>query len=800
MRDSLLRGAAIAALCHTSAVFAQESQSPPSDEIVVTANKREQNLNDVGATITALSGDQLAERRITSLEDIASTVPGLSFAASTANTPIYTLRGIGFNESSLGVYPAVSVYIDQAPLPFPALASHSAYDLDRIEVLKGPQGTLFGQNSTGGAINYIAARPTDRFEAGGDISFGRFNAIDGTAFVSGPIAEGLRARLSVTGANSDGWQYSITRPGDRNGATSYVAGRLLLDADISDTFKLSLNLNGWRDKSEPQAQQLIAIRTVGPAGAAANFLAASSVFAPDRARAADWSTLVTDPATGTVNPDGSLVPGTARPTVFDPRSNKRFLQAALRADLELGADVTLTALTSYIDYDQDQRTDGDGNTLVTFDLQKGNGTITSFNQELRLANGATGTFRWLVGANYEDSRTFENQLLRYFHNSNYNPALFYINASEVTNRQDIRNYAFFGSVEYDLSAQFTLKAAARYTNSRIGDVNCGSTIPGGNVDKIFGTTSPSACYTFTQAFTNGPPIVQRLSEDNISWRAGIDYRASDDVLVYVNVSRGYKAGSFPSLAAASYISLQPVVQEEVTAYEAGLKATLADHAVQFNAAGFYYDYRDKQIRGKLIETPDIFGTLDTLANVPKSRIYGFETDVTLRPVPGLTIGGGVTYLNSRVQQGPPAPYNYNVLGLPDSFVGDDLPFTPKWSGVLNLDYRLNGDGSGGPFAGLTLNARSASDSALGGSRLVFPAGPTTVVRPGVTYVFRNDGYATVDARLGYEAPDGAWRVMVWGKNILNEYYWTAVIPSGDSAGRFAGKPATYGVTLSFKTR
>src|SRR3546814_9729349 len=128
MGDSVLRGSAIAALCHTSAVFAQESQSPPSDEIVVTANMREQNLNDVGATFTALSGDQLAERRITSLEDIASTVPGLSFAASTANTPIYTLRGIGFNESSLGVYPAVSVYIDQAPLPFPALASHSAYD------------------------------------------------------------------------------------------------------------------------------------------------------------------------------------------------------------------------------------------------------------------------------------------------------------------------------------------------------------------------------------------------------------------------------------------------------------------------------------------------------------------------------------------------------------------------------------------------------------------------------------------------------------------------------------------------
>src|SRR3546814_17777780 len=110
MRDSLLRGAAIAALCHTSAVFAQESQSPPSDEIVVTANKREQNLNDVGATITALSGDQLAERRLTSLEDIASTVPGLSLAARKANPPLYHLRGIGFHDSSLCVSPAVSVH------------------------------------------------------------------------------------------------------------------------------------------------------------------------------------------------------------------------------------------------------------------------------------------------------------------------------------------------------------------------------------------------------------------------------------------------------------------------------------------------------------------------------------------------------------------------------------------------------------------------------------------------------------------------------------------------------------------
>ncbi|WP_375713753.1 TonB-dependent receptor plug domain-containing protein, partial [Sphingobium sp. BS19] len=174
----------------TTNAAADGSESTVGD-IIVTANKREENINKVGLSITAFSGEALAERKITSLQDIASAVPGLSYAASTANTPVFTLRGIGFNESSLGVYPAVSVYVDQAPLPFPVLASHSAYDLERIEVLKGPQGTLFGQNSTGGAINYIAAKPTDTFTAGGDVSYGRFNTIEGNAHISGPITDTL---------------------------------------------------------------------------------------------------------------------------------------------------------------------------------------------------------------------------------------------------------------------------------------------------------------------------------------------------------------------------------------------------------------------------------------------------------------------------------------------------------------------------------------------------------------------------------------------------------------------------------
>lgn len=207
----------------------QENSKTALQEIVVTANKRSERLNKVGLTVTAISGQDLAERRITTLSNIAAVVPGLAFAQSNGNTPILTLRGVGFNSDALGSYPAVAVYSDQIPLPFPVLASHAAYDLERIEVLKGPQGTLFGENSTGGAINFIAAKPTPTAEAGGDISYGRFNDVQGNAYLSGPISDTLRARIAGNFDNADGWQISNSRPYDRNGKISYGAGRLILD-------------------------------------------------------------------------------------------------------------------------------------------------------------------------------------------------------------------------------------------------------------------------------------------------------------------------------------------------------------------------------------------------------------------------------------------------------------------------------------------------------------------------------------------------------------------------------------------
>jgi iron complex outermembrane receptor protein len=781
---ALLGSASVACLLTASPAFAQQAQSvaPQAEisdvaDIVVTANKRQENINKVGLSITAVSGEALQDRKVTSLEDIASVVPGLAFASSTANTPIFTLRGVGFNESSLGVYPAVSVYLDQTPLPFPVMASHTAFDLERVEVLKGPQGTLFGQNSTGGAINYIAAKPTGSFEAGGDISYGRFNQIDGNAFISGPVTDNLRFRLAGTALHSDDWQKSYTRD-DKLGEQNYYAGRLLLDWDPADTVRFSLNVNGWRDKSDPQAQQLVLKFGQIPAYASPALL--GYPFPRDNARAADWST-----------------------GVLRPRADRKFFQAALRTDIDLTDNLTLTSLTSYDDYKQDQVTDGDGMNLIVFDLEKNDGYIHSFNQELRLANDQTGTFRWIVGANYEKSTTFENQILRYIDSTNYNPDNLYINASGVTNKQKIENYAFFGNAEYKLTEELTLKAAARYTQSRNNANICGYAAGDGHVADLFNLLGsllssvpfdpigPTDCYSLNETNTPGEPYVRTLKQDNVSWRAGIDYQVTPQTLIYANASRGYKAGSFPSLAAATYAALSPVTQESVTAYEAGVKAQLFDRKVGLNVAAFYYDYRDKQIRGKT--TDPIFGILDVLVNVPKSRIQGAEADLTLRPTDGLTITAAGTFLDSKVLR-----YGgLNVIGATDNFRGDPLPFTPKWSGSLNVDYKVRMPNGGSPFIGFTVTGRSASDATLGGRRITFPASPATILKPGVDYIYKIDGYATVDARIGYVSDGDRWRVSLWGKNIFNEYYWTNVIPANDSSARFAGRPATYGITFGF---
>ncbi|WP_176590819.1 TonB-dependent receptor [Sphingobium sp. EM0848] len=770
-----------------------QAQEPVNSgaEIIVTANKREQSINKVGLAITALSGDALKNQNIVSLSDLANSIPGLSYSPSATQTPVYTLRGVGFYETSLAAYPTTSVYVDQVPLSFPALSTHANFDLERVEVLKGPQGTLFGQNSTGGAINFIAAKPTKSFEIGGDLSYGRFNRVEGNAYVSGPLTNTLRARLAVTGAHADDWQYSYTR-NDKLGEAAYYGARLLLDWDPVETVSVEVNLNGWRDRSDPQAPQYQTLLSQSPSTTVQALR--DFPFAPFKARAADWT------------------PSTR------PHADNRLLQGSARVNWDVADNVTVTSITSYVDYKPDQGFETDGTTLKADDFVIDRGRIKSFSQELRVANKPNGPLRWVIGGNYEKSHVYEYQL-QTFSDISTAPIFGYTGAY-VYSDQHMRNYAFFANAEYDISDRITLKGGARYTNARRTAATCTGDPGDGSFAAAFdglanaiqlgyypvagfsptGVPVPPigmGCAPLDNTTQDGTPATYLpgefhdiLKEDNVSWRAGVDYKLSSSALLYVNVAKGYKAGSFPIASAATFEQFLPVTQESLLSYEAGFKFSAFDRRLQITGAGFYYDYKDKQLRSKIVDP--IFGVLDALDNIPKSRMIGAELDMTLAPVPGLVLGASGSILDSKVTKF----VGLDTAGGSIDYKGSVIPYTPKYQLRLSADYKWR-MGSAEPFVGVVYSTRSKASANIGGARgLVLTSDFASSVPIEDTYTI--PGYSLVDLRAGASFADGRWRVTVFGKNVFDKYYVTNIFTDYDTIARFSGQPATYGVTVAFK--
>lgn len=749
----------------TTATHAQEAAptAPAAsgfdgNEIIVTANKREESINRVGLTIKAVGEADLRERQITSAADIAQAVPGLSYTNSANNTPVFTLRGVGFYDTSLGSYPTASVYLDQVPLPFPVLTTLTAFDLERIEVLKGPQGTLFGQNSTGGAINFIAAKPTSEFEAGVDASYGRFNHFIGSAYISGPLSDTLRARLAVRGAHSGPWQKSYTRD-DENGRVRELAGRFLLDWEPSDSLSFELNINGWQDKSDPLAVQYIAF----------NEQAVSNTQpvrdyprSPLTSRAADWST-----------DNGMFI-------------NRKFAQVSLRGDMQLGGGLTLTSISAYSHFNQRGALDQDGINLQDIDLRSFAGRIRSLSQELRIANDPAGRFRFIVGGNYSRDKVYYIENLLYGDSSAF--FNFGITSSENYSDQRMRNLAGFGNVEFDITDQLTLKGGVRYTDSRRSATICNRDGGDGLTSGLFTfftrllsgdpnrpALGPTDCFVLDENFFNGPEFKSELNQNNVSWRGGVDFKPSDDLLLYANVSKGYKAGTFGNINASSTAQFTPAVQESILNYEGGFKAQFADRRVSLNGAIFYMDYRDKQLRSKLID--GTFGILDAIINIPKSHLQGFELELQARPTQGLSFGAALTYVDSEIDE-----YSgVNAGGVQADFAGTRVPFTPKWQAATNMRADI-------PLSdGLNL---------FGGAQLTYRSATNAIV--GETPLYKIDDYALLDLQIGIEEPDGRWKATLWGKNVTNTYYWTNVVAGQDTVVRYAAKPATYGVTLGYR--
>ena len=799
------------------------ASSDTAPDIIVTANKRAQSANSVGLTIQAATGAELDLRGIAGPADLGKLVPGFTFTQSLYSTPVFTLRGIGLYDATFGASPSVAVYTDQIPRNVPVMSDALDLDIQRVEVLKGPQGTLFGQSSTGGAINYIVAKPTTELHAGFGASYERFDLGEVDGYISGPLGDNIQARLAVKGTTGGAWQRSLSRPNDINGDSRKVEGRFTVDVEPTKSLKIELSATGVRDRSDPLAPQYAgtllnifpnaaaaagdpyavidptryaALTTPTSPGYDASFLGRQAtelarLNGTDAEKAAGARALLGTPISDNAR-DAEWTPGLLGP------SDNSYYQFTGRADWNLTSSLKATYIAAIAKKKLDYAQDLDGTTAQVVDVPLF-GNVRTFNQELRLALD-TSRFHGIIGASYDNVRASQNN---YFYLGDYsaNDDLITLTLNNYTSRS--RSYGIFGNAEYELTDHLSLQGGVRYTNSKQSASYCyndpaidtgqgAATLFGSALNSVPIHINPGECFPTTGSLLTGDakstltPVTATLPEHNVSFRVGANYKFDQGTLLYATVSQGYKAGIFSAIGASSASQYTPAKQEKLVDYEAGIKAPLFGHRLQFNGAVFYYDYSNKQVRGR-VQDP-IFGLLEKLLNIPKSYVFGIEGDLVARPVDGLTLSANATYLKSKVTSNysttPDGLAVYNAAGYTGNFKGSELPYTPKFSGSFDAQYEFPVSNSWNAFVGGTVTYQGTENTTF----------HTNVL---LAQDFFIKDYALVDARVGMSSANGHWRVSVYARNLTNHTYTTAISTYLDTLIRYRGKPAVYGVSVAF---
>ena len=783
-------------------------------DIIVTAQRREESINRVGLSVQALSAETLTELRVNNVRDLTAVVPSFTVAQSYQGVPTYTLRGIGFNTINLSSTSTVGTYTDEVAYAYPIMNTGPMIDIERVEVLKGPQGTLYGRNTTAGLINFVTGKPSDEASGAMSIDVGNYETTNVGGYVTGPIANGVQARLGYRADISQkGWQVSNAR-GERLGEVRRygLRGSLALQPG---PFEIDLSATYWVNKSDTIAGQGIGFTPattpgIGSSGffntpGVASYIAANF---PTDGRQADWVSRAQRAQ------DIGRGAGIGGPL----REDNWFVGLKGRVQLDLSDHARVISLTGYNEFKRRAVFDWSG---VPYEIliQDARGKIRSFAEELRV-EGDAGGLNWLLGGYYakdkilDSNRTLLGQnanvgLIRFvalsglppstpplintpFNSAGYTVADF---ATSFRTYRDVGNietetWSIFGNADYAFSDLLKLTLGARYTRDKQDYAGCsrdfnGSMLPNVNVVNralffsVYGQLAPqisaNQCNTYDPATNTFGLVTSRLSEDNFAWRASLDVTPSATTLLYASVSRGYKSGTTPINAANLARQNAPVTQEKLTAYEVGAKLGLLDRKVQLNVAGFYYDYKDKQISTYF---PDlIYTALARLDNVPKSKAYGVEGELTVRPVRAITLMANALWLKTRIDD----YIGTNAAGQAQDFDGARFIYSPKWtlSGTALLDQPI-----------------SQSLSLTGNVNVRYQSRQTTIFEVNPLYDIK--AYTTLNAGIGVKAPDDAWSFSLWGRNLTDEYYWNAVASNANIVVRFPGQVRTYGATAAFR--
>jgi outer membrane receptor protein involved in Fe transport len=714
------------------------------------------------------------------------------------------MRGVGYFEQSLAATPTVSLYQDQVPFTLPVMAQGIFLDLERVEILKGPQGTLFGQNATGGAVNFIAAQPTDTFEAGLDVAVTRFEEIRTSGFVSGALSSTLNARLAVSAETGGAWQESITR-NDELGDKDKKVIRLILDWRPSDRFKANVNINAWTDKSDTQAGQLVGFRFQQPQNVLAGDPTNPAFYLPPASNTPEFAALPSNLQDILSQP---LTPNEARDADWDsslhPKNDMDYQQASLRLEYDVTDAITFTSISSYAEFEESNFLDVSANKTSSHNILV-DGTAHSFSQEFRL-NGQLdeGLGNWMIGVNYAHDKNKEVDSVNEIGSVSYSPVGFGLDpffGFGAINKAESDTYSVFANADYQIDENLKLNLGVRYTESEQEFNGCStSEFDSVNFLQTFVSSSSAAAFGFPgdtvitgECVTLGPPpefllgnVQNELNEDNVPWRVGVDWTPTADSLIYLTVSKGFKAGTSPSLGSARFNQLDPVTQEELLAYELGTKTTLLDGSMLLKASVFQYDYTDKQQLGT-VKDP-VFGAVQALLNIPESEVTGAELSVDWKPLSSLSLHVSATYLESEVKSNFFNAGPFPIGDLQINFKGEDIPLTPELSVQYGARYEGQFNDSLIGFVSIDGSYQSSTTAVFGAGQSQLTGAPSMDI----------DSYNTLNMTAGIGGSDDSWKVEVFGQNITNEYYWISVNYNADSVYRFAGEPSNFGVRLSLR--
>ncbi len=736
---------AATALCSTVALpaFAQEAQSDEGGiaEIVVTAQKRAENVQDVPIAISAFTAEALSERAVTSVASLSNISPnvtldaGTPFSGSSAVLSAY-IRGIGANDFAFNIDPGVGIYLDGVYLARSVGANQDLPDVERIEVLKGPQGTLFGRNTIGGAISIVTHDPGKEFRFKGDLTVGKFGLIQTRGTVDLPLGESLSSSIAFSTKNRNGYLKRIAFPGasnfDSTPITNYKAAgydniglgseggdnswnlRGKVKYDNGGSIRVTLSGDYSNIDQSQLANRLIATTPAVFAGTY-NCAIQGTIAAPGDTTTCGGG----PPSFAYLGGIGGLNTIFDNPTVFgvnadaNPSNNRlpydnRFVTSDIDTsyangnnysklksyggagtiEVDLSDDVLLKSITAYRELHWNVGMDIDGSPLnflhTSFTMNQ-----YQFSQELQLNGSAMDKkLNYVLGAYYfkeagdlHDYVTFAEGLLQV----------------DGPNDLSTKNYAFFGQVDYRPTEQIGISIGGRYTHenklfegfqsdangltykilNQVGVPPCASINP----------TISDAC-RIAAGFPNaGQPLryyiagTQKKSFNNFSPKVGLQYHPSDDVMTYASWSKGYKTGGWTTRLSNPLQTAPDFDEEKATTWEVGVKSTLIDRKLQLNAAVFTTKYAGIQLNFQQ-------GVSPTIQNAGDARIKGFEVELTAAPADGFLINASVGFTDSKytsVLPGAQVAANPFQAGV---FPGADLPKTPKWKFNISPRYEL----------------------------------------------------------------------------------------------------------------